>query len=462
MSRIVDYEFVDSDSANVLNTLIERYEEITGHIMHSSDPERLFLAWVADVIIRERVNQNYIGNQNLPSRASGKNLDALGEWIFSLPRDPAQAAKCTVTFNISIPQDSAVIIPRGTRITDENQTLVWYTTSDAVIAIGSTSVNVMCQCETAGSVGNGYVRGTINTLIDVNNILYFASCFNVSESDGGSEEEQDESYFERMRTVLDSYSTAGAKGSYEYWAKSVSNEISDVKAIRPKIAKTIVLPVVLSSTQDKKIFIGGDFIDIEALEIRTYDLSKQAVADTDYSISELYEGLYVISIIQSGVLSSESQVNVTMYQEDAGKVYLYALMNDGTIATDTIKNAILSTCSDEYVRPLTDFVSVHDPLTIDYDINIKYYVNSDSAIPLVDIQKNVQDAVDKYIQWQHTKLGRDINPAKLWQLLMQTGIKRAEILSPEFTVLNSGLDGGTPEVAKVDTITITNGGYEDE
>ena len=91
------------------------------------------------------------------------------------------------------------------------------------------------------------------------------------------------------------------------------------------------------------------------------------------------------------------------------------------------------------------------------------------AIALTDAGKSpaeitaaVEKAVQEYIDWQHGKLGRDVNPSKLWQLLMATGIKRAVITAPTFTALSDGSDGSAPEIAAVGTVTITNGGYEDE
>ena len=45
---------------------------------------------------------------------------------------------------------------------------------------------------------------------------------------------------------------------------------------------------------------------------------------------------------------------------------------------------------------------------------------------------------------------------------MQTGIKRVALTEPEFTVLRDGGDGTVPQLAKVGTVTITSGGYEDE
>ena len=53
-----------------------------------------------------------------------------------------------------------------------------------------------------------------------------------------------------------------------------------------------------------------------------------------------------------------------------GAVDLYVLMDDGTIATTEIKNAVLSACNDDTVRPLTDKVSVKDPQKVSYNITL--------------------------------------------------------------------------------------------
>ena len=76
-----EYQFVSTDSASLIASLTTAYEKLTGRTLLPSDPDKLFLSWVADVIIHERVSQNYIGNQNIPSRAEGENLDARGEFI---------------------------------------------------------------------------------------------------------------------------------------------------------------------------------------------------------------------------------------------------------------------------------------------------------------------------------------------------------------------------------------------
>ena len=459
--RSTDYEFVSSDSSTLLTNLISKYEIMTGRTLEPASPDRLFLSWVADVLIHERVNQNYIGNQNIPSRAEGENLDSLGEWIYSLPRNPAQPAKCMVRFLISEAQDTSISVPVGTRVTDTSQTLVWTTTSDALIPIGETSVDIMVQCETNGVIGNGYAPGQINALIDVDNILYFDSCFNTGISDGGAEEENDDDYYNRMRLVLDSYSTAGAEGSYIYWAKSVSDLIADVKAINPKRIREEESEIYTDRNGIAYVFFGGDQIDINSLKVYSHDSAAESVPGTDYEVS-YDKGLLKIKILPGEALGGAASVDVYFNQAQGGHVHIYALMKDGTIANSTIKSAISSACNQEYVRPITDVVSVEDPKTVQYDINITYFVPNNSKLPLEDIQIAVTNAVNEYKEWQSEKLGRDINPAKLWQLLMQTGIKRTVITSPQFQVLSSGKDGSVPEIAVIGDIVVINGGYEDE
>ena len=455
-----DYKFVNTDSSEIVNRLISSYESITGHTIQPADPERLFISWVADTIIKVSIDQNYTGNQNIPSRAKGECLDALGEWIYSLKRKAAQASKCTMRFTISAAQETAISIPAGTRVSDISQNLIWATTDDALIPIGDTYVDVMVECETVGTVGNGYAAGQISKLIDIDNIMYFQSCVNTTTSDGGAEKEDDETYFNLMRAVLDSYSTAGAEGSYIYYAKSVSDEIADVKPVQPVLQRTEEC-TVYSDGENSCAFVGGEQIKIDTLLVYPHGSTTAAVEDTDYTVT-YQDGLLTIGIIAEGALDSETSIDIKFDQEKAGYVYIYALMKDGTIAGSTIKSAISAACNSEYVRPLTDRVVVEDPDYVDYNITFTYYIPNDTQISVSDIQAAVTSAVNEYKEWQCGKLGRDINPSKLESLLMKTGIKRVVITSPTYTQLRSGKNNDVPQVAKFGTLTATNGGYEDE
>lgn len=377
-----EYKFVQTDSGAVLNELISKYEELTGRTLLPADPDMVFLSWVADIIVQERALLNYAANQNIPSRANGEHLDALGEFLYGIARPQAEPAECTVEFTISAPQSTATAIPKGTKVTDSSQTLIWETVSDAVVPIDETAVQVKAVCQTSGTVGNGFRAGQINLLIDVDNVRFYKSCENIDTSSGGSDQADDTTYYELMRQSLEAYSTAGPKGAYEYHAKSVSSDIADVCAINP--------------------------------------LDKP------------------------------------------GYVNIFAVMQDGSIADDGTKKAILEACNDDKVRPLTDIVEILDPEEVGFDVEITYYIDRSTEKSVSDIAISVEAAVAEYVKWQIGKIGRDINPSRLYWLLRDTGIKRVDVISPVFTALRDGSSREVPQVARLDDIRIINGGYEDE
>lgn len=238
MSNSQPYEFVPTDVEEIVASLVAAYQQITGRTVHPADPEKIFIQWVADVIIQERVYTNFTGNQNIPSRATGANLDALSEWYFPTTRPMAQPAVCTERFTISQAQATSILVPAGTRVTDMSNILIWETVEDAYIEIGDTYVDVQVRCQTPGSVGNGYAKGQLDTIVDV--FDYYAGCENITESEGGADEATDQEYYQLMRASMDAFSTAGPTGAYIYIAKRVSTEIQDVLAVSPSAWKVVV------------------------------------------------------------------------------------------------------------------------------------------------------------------------------------------------------------------------------
>lgn len=376
--RNPEFKFVDTDTATLEAALVSAYERITQISVRPGSPERLFIKWVADILIQQRSLINRTGNQNLPSRAEGEDLDALGELFYELKRPQAQPAKATEKFYISEAQETAILIPKGTRVTDSNNAHYWKTVEDKYIEIGDTYAEVAVECMDSGTGGNGYAIGQLNTIVDV--FDYFSRCENTTVSDDGTDASTDDEYYELMRSSLDGYSCAGARGGYYFFARKVSSEIADVVPNMP----------------------------------------------------------------------------------DAGEVNIYVLMEDGTLASETMKAAVLAACSAEEVRPLTDHVSVEDAQTVTYNIDFTYYIPTNSTKSATEIEADVNKAVESYKAWQCARFGRDINPDKLREYVLAAGAKRLVLTSPVFTSLRDGKDNTVPQVATIGTVTVTNGGYEDE
>ena len=61
MSRNAEYQFVSTDTAELVSLIVSMYEKITGQTVQPGSPERLFIQWVGNVIVQERVLNNYTG-----------------------------------------------------------------------------------------------------------------------------------------------------------------------------------------------------------------------------------------------------------------------------------------------------------------------------------------------------------------------------------------------------------------
>ena len=283
--RDAQYPFIPTDAGALVSALVSGYERLTGASVQPASPEKLFIKWVADVLLQERALNNYTGNQNIPSRASGENLDALGELFYVTERPAAQPAVCSQRFHISQAQAAAILIPAGTRVTDASGALVWETVEDVYVGIGDTCADVQVRCQTPGVAGNGYAAGQLNTIIDL--FDYYDHCENTTASDGGADEASDGEYYELMRASMDAYSTAGPQGGYIYHAKRVSTKIADVAANSPTpgtvdlyvlmddgtIAQPEIKNAVLAACSADTVRPLTDLVSVKDPETVAYDIA---------------------------------------------------------------------------------------------------------------------------------------------------------------------------------------------
>ncbi len=158
----------------------------------------------------------------------------------------------------------------------------------------------------------------------------------------------------------------------------------------------------------------------------------------------------VYSPVNDTTLSEEER------QAGAGRVYIYVMNADGSIPnadSEIIKQVADATTAKDR-RPLTDFVTVLPPEKEEYSIDFTYYISEENASEAANIEKAIEEAVAEYIKWQSVKIGRDINPDKLRNLVYNAGASRIEITSPTFTTL-----GKTKVAALSGTATYNNAGY---
>ena len=190
---------------------------------------------------------------------------------------------------------------------------------------------------------------------------------------------------------------------------------------------------------------GADIEDDDTLKDRIY------IAPSKYSVAGPEESYrYWVKTYNSNIS------DVLIYSDDPVDVVIEFIMNDGELPSESMLLGVQKFLSDEQIRPLTDRVTVKAPETVEYKVNVKYFVNQSDLKKVDTIKTAVNAAVDDYIQWQRSKIGRDINPSQLIQQMVSAGAKRVEVTLPVFQVI------GKANVAKLSSKTVTYGGLEDD
>ena len=153
---------------------------------------------------------------------------------------------------------------------------------------------------------------------------------------------------------------------------------------------------------------------------------------------------------------STAIADVTATSPEPGLVDIRVLLNGGEMPTEATMQEIQDALNASTVRPLTDRVIVSKPEEVPFSVDVTIYLPRYSQTSSTIIERDARSAVAAYIKWQTEKMGRDINPSRLHNFLMEAGLKRAEIRKPDFTVV--------PEtsVARLTGETVLNGGTEDE
>lgn len=146
--------------------------------------------------------------------------------------------------------------------------------------------------------------------------------------------------------------------------------------------------------------------------------------------------------------------DVVVTSPNPGEVNVYPLLQKGVLPGDEVLREVREVLSADDVRPLTDKVSVIAPTTINYNIDVVYYIDAEDATLEATIKSAVENTIEEYIVWQRSKIGRDINPTELQYRVRAAGAKRAVISAPSFAVISD------TAVAVVGTKQIAYGGLE--
>lgn len=377
LANLPDVTFAQKDAETILNDMITGYQnayyEQTGEqiTLYPGDKIRIFLYSQALREFQLRQLIDFSAKQNLLKYSSGDYLDNLGAFSYT-ERSKASYATVSEKFNLSKPQSIIQTIPKGTRASTSSG-IYFEITEDIEVPAGYTSITAVLKCTKSGVIGNGFVPGQINILVDP--LPWIESITNIDTSQGGSDIEDDDSFRENIHEAPEGYSVAGPEGAYKYFAKKYNQSIIDVR------------------------------VD----------------------------------------------------SSNPGTVDIRILLTNGEIPTLTFLQGLSDYLSDKTRRPLTDHVIVSAPDIVNYDITLTYYISDDNSDTATTIKSNVDKAVQDYILWQKSKIGRSINVDELLTRIKNAGAKRSVIVSPTYTALTNN------QIAIASAnVTVTYGGIEDD
>lgn len=216
---------------------------------------------------------DYAAKMNLLKYSRGDFLKHLGAMKKTFLNEPKPAVT-VARFHLDETRPDLVYIPAGTRITSSAGDGIYFATDDyAEITPGKNTVDISCTCETPGEIGNGYIEGQLDIIVDP--IPYVGSVENTTKTEGGAGEETDDEFRERIFLAPSSFSTAGPADAYEYWVRQYNSAaIEDVKIYEPTEAVV-----------DVRILLTGGELPSSAFceNVKNYLLENPVVPLTDNS-----------------------------------------------------------------------------------------------------------------------------------------------------------------------------------
>lgn len=307
-------KFFEDDAEKIYNTLLSRTEKNLNEALYPGDKRRIFLESVALSLASMFAEANTQSMQLFLRYAQGDFLDLHGEEKECL-RIKGDFAKTIIKFSLKKALDYNVIIPKGTRCAVDGH--YFATDEKAVIIAGELSIDVKATATEKGSALNGYIIGTIKTLID--SIKGIESVENITPTDDGDDVESDDSYRERIRNAGIKYA-AGTENQYIALAKSANSTVSDVRLNSNHEAGTVDLIILCAGGQ-----IPTEGILNEVLEI----CQKSDNRPLNDNVSVLAPTVYEYDIEIEVYTTIENKADVLQWIEGKGKEENY---KDGCIA----------------------------------------------------------------------------------------------------------------------------------
>lgn len=284
-------EFIERDPEQIVKDMIDRYEALVGRTLQPSQPERLLINTFAyrESILRSAIQEAAL--QNLVEFSRAPVLDYLADLVGVTRLAPSPA---TVTMEFSkVAGSGTVTVPAGTRIRTADGEIVFATIQDIEIPAGQNAGEVSAEATTNGEVGNGYLAGDIDNILDP--MSFISEAVNVDESAGGADQETDEALRERIKIAPEAFSNAGSRGAYRFFAQTANPAIIDVSVLSPGNGIVEVYPLIAGGEETPQAILDSVDETLNADSVRPLSDLVNVIAPTrlEYTLSAeltIFEG----------------------------------------------------------------------------------------------------------------------------------------------------------------------------
>ncbi len=366
--------FIEIDAKADKELLIKTYEAAADTVLQPAQDAMIMINLIAYYgnLIKTQINE--AAKLNLAEYSRYPILDFLGKYK-NCVRISASKGQDTLKITLNTTFSYDITIAKGFQVKTSDGAYIFETTEDLIIAAGENEGEVTIESQEAASAVNDYGAGEINTVIS-SAFSFIDKVENLNGVSGGSEDETDESYIERILLAPEGYSTAGPELAYIYFAKSAHSSIVDVKVEIPQ--------------DDIEIDIDGETLVMS---------ENEAEGNTFSAVCSYEEGTAQITLnqdISSGAL-------ITVKVPHPYKIIVYVLTDDSK-TSDTVLESVETALKD--VRPLCDYVEVQSASREEYEISGTVYLTSDADEDTVT--ENVQTALNNYLESVKNSLNKSI------------------------------------------------------
>ena len=334
--KLPNFQF---DPAEEKKKLREHWQQLTGVYPLPSYPEDFILDTLAyfKALQLAEIERKYLSN--FVEYAEGEDLDRLARNFYGIERLPAQKAKTIIRFYT----EGDISLQPGIKVATKDLKVVFETKE--LYKRGEGYQDWIAECTEAGAVGNGYLPGEVSVLLD--HIDSVIKAENITVTTGGTDEEDDDHFRERILISFERLPATGTKWGYLFHTKSAHPDVGSVSVISPEAGKVEVYFLLRDGSLPSPEMIETvrnylyrddvknltDYIEVKAPEVVNTNLSVK---------------IHIKDLTLKGLVGNSALERLKSYADTLGK----------TIGLDLIRSKVIDLC---FVHPTVEKVEVLEP-----------------------------------------------------------------------------------------------------